>query len=162
MVQSCFFSHGASFELLETLCSFCPGTKDLMVLEAMPNDSCLLDLKDAFSSEKQLGSSKIQVSLGMSAPSAFRGVVGEHVPGGVCGGQSQLLSRFTFLLTPSSKDKSPTLQMPSHKLSWGEERVAPGKFPLLLQKTCFSSLRCYSQKHIVLHGQKFLWQQTKQ
>ena len=128
MVQTHFFSHGVSFELPESLCSFPPDTKDQLVLEAMSNDSCLLDLKGTLSARRQPGSSETLVSLATSAPSAFHEEFGEHVSDGVLEGPS----RFAFLLPPTSKDKSPTLQKPFHKLFRGAERVAHGRLPLLL------------------------------
>lgn len=116
------------------------------------------DLKGTVSVGRQPGSSEMQGLLATSASSAFHGEFGEHV----LEGHLQPPSRFVFILPPTSKEKSRTLQKPFHKLSQGAEGVAHRKLPLLLWETLFPSVWCYSQNHTILCVQKFFWQQMKQ
>lgn len=141
-MQTHFFSHGIFFELPDSLCIFPPGTKDPLVLEAMSNDSCLLDLKGVLSAGRKPGSSETQGSLVTSAPSAFHEEFGERVSDGVLEGQLQPPSRFTFLPPPTSNH--PLFKsLSTHTVpgSWeGGRREAPPSaprnfvpFPLMLQ-----------------------------
>lgn len=144
----CFFSHGASFEPLDTLCSFFPGTKDLQVLEAMPKGNCLLDLKGMLSAERQSCSYEIQGSLGMSAASAFDAEFGECVSDGVLeGSHNSYQGPLSFSLHLQRTNQPPfkclSTKCPGEQRGWhlGSSLSAPKDwflFLLVLQsKTSF-------------------------
>lgn len=152
-----FFSTGASFELLDNLCSLCPGTKDLLFLEAMTNDSCLLDLGVCCLQKDDPRLTGHACSLCL-----WWGVWRMCVRWSLWG-PSQLPSKPTFLLSPSSKHKSPTFQMPSTNCPAEQRGWHLGSSPFCSKRlVSLPSGATVKNTKIILHGLKFLCQQTKQ